>query len=109
MDKAHPPARSHLFTVRLWREDLGQGQTEWRGEAHDVKSGEKRYFRDWPTLLTLVQAMLPPEGPGVPSRCPHQAPRRSKTRSRPLRWGLLPPPTSDRRSSSAWSSRAWQA
>jgi len=67
MDTAHPPAHSHLFTVRLWREDLGRGQSEWRGEVHEVVSGEVRYFREWPTLLTLVQAMLPkPEDSGVP-------------------------------------------
>ncbi len=33
MDTAHPPSRTHLFTVRVWREDLGEGQTEWRGAA----------------------------------------------------------------------------
>ncbi len=69
MDTAHLPARSHLFTVRLWREDLGQGQTEWRGEVHEVVSGERRYFRDWSTLVALVQEMLPKqEGSGVPER-----------------------------------------
>jgi hypothetical protein len=69
MDTAHLPSRSHLFTVRVWCEDLGQGQTEWRGEVHDVESREVRYFRDWSTLLTLVQAMLPrQEGSGWPER-----------------------------------------
>jgi hypothetical protein len=62
MDTAHPPAHSHLFTVRVWREDLGEGQTEWRGEVQEVVSGEVRYFRDWPTLPALVQAMLPKQG-----------------------------------------------
>jgi hypothetical protein len=67
MDTAQPPSRSHLFTVRVWREDLGHSQTEWRGEVHEVLSGEVRYFRTWPALLTLVQAMLPkPEGSGAP-------------------------------------------
>jgi len=69
MDTAHPPARSHLFTLRLWREDLGQEQSEWRGEVHNVESREVRYFRTWSALLTLVQAMLPePEGSDVPER-----------------------------------------
>jgi hypothetical protein len=62
MDTAHPPARSHLFTVRVWREDLGQGQSEWRGEVHEVVSGERRYFREWSTLVTLLQEMLPKQG-----------------------------------------------
>jgi hypothetical protein len=69
MDNAHPPSRSHLFTVRVWREDLGQEQTEWRGEVHEVVSRERRYFRYPPTLVTLVQAMLPQqEGSGLPKR-----------------------------------------
>jgi hypothetical protein len=58
-DKATPAPHTYLFTVRLWLEDLGGGQTEWRGEVRDVVSGEVRYFRDWPTLIALVQAMLP--------------------------------------------------
>jgi len=61
MDTAHPPSHSHLFTVRVWREDLGHSQTEWRGEV--------RYFRAWPTLLTLLHSMLPQqEGSGWPER-----------------------------------------
>ena len=59
LDNAQPPARTHLFTVRVWLEELGAGQTEWRGEVRDVLSGEVRYFRDWPALVTLLQAMLP--------------------------------------------------
>jgi hypothetical protein len=67
MDNARPPSRSHLFTVRMWLEDLGHGQTEWRGEVQEVLSGEVRYFRDWPTLVTLLQEMLPKqEGSGSP-------------------------------------------
>ena len=59
MDQAPQPPHTHLFTVRLWLEELGAGQTEWRGEVHHVVSGETRYFRDWPTLVALLQAMLP--------------------------------------------------
>jgi hypothetical protein len=59
MDHAQIPSHTHLFTVRLWREDLGAGQREWRGELHDVVSGEVRYFRDWPALIVLLQALLP--------------------------------------------------
>ncbi len=64
MDQTHPvnarpPARTQLFAVRVWLEDLGQGQSEWRGEVHHVISGEIRYFRNWPALLALLEAMLP--------------------------------------------------
>ncbi len=49
---------SHLFTVRLWLEELGNGQTEVRGKVQHVTSGEARYFRDWPTLIAFLQALL---------------------------------------------------
>ena len=52
----HP--RSHLFTVRVWQEDLGEGQTEWRGQVHLVTSGDVRYFREWSTLAPLLVTML---------------------------------------------------
>jgi hypothetical protein len=50
---------SYLFHIRLWMEDLGDGQAEWRGQLHHVTSRETRYFRDWPTLVALIQALLP--------------------------------------------------
>ena len=53
------PQRSHLFTVRLWLEDLGHGRVEWRGQVQHVLSGETRYFRDWATLVEVMTAMLP--------------------------------------------------
>ncbi len=36
---------THLFTVRLWPEDLGGGQAEWRGKVLHVTSGEAHYLR----------------------------------------------------------------
>ncbi len=58
---------SHLFTVRLWQEELGNGQTELRGKVQHVSSGEARYFRDWPTLIAFLLALL-----SAP-RSPHQS------------------------------------
>jgi hypothetical protein len=49
---------THLFTLRLWREDLGAEQSEWRGKIVHVRSGETRYVRDWATLLAFIQARL---------------------------------------------------
>ncbi|UCC77204.1 MAG: hypothetical protein JSW37_02240 [Anaerolineales bacterium] len=49
---------SHLFTVRLWQEGLGGGRSEWRGQVRHVSSGETSYFRDWPTLVSLLIKML---------------------------------------------------
>jgi hypothetical protein len=69
MDHAQIPSPTHLFTVRVWREDLGAGQTEWRGEVHDVVSGEVRYFREWPALIASLQALLP--GPELEQKGGH--------------------------------------
>jgi hypothetical protein len=63
MDQAPQPPHTHLFTVRLWLEELGDGQTEWRGQVQHVVSGEIQYFRNWQTLVTFLQEMLPKTGP----------------------------------------------
>lgn len=51
-------AASHLFTVRLWCEDLGDGQIEWRGQVTHVLSGEAHYFREWAELEAHLLAMV---------------------------------------------------
>ena len=52
---SHP---SHLFTLRVWAEPLGHGQTELRCEVRHVLSGETRYFREWSALLEYLFAKL---------------------------------------------------
>lgn len=49
---------AQLFMLRLWLEDLGNGQTDWRGKVQHINSGEARYFRDWQTLETFVKGLL---------------------------------------------------
>ena len=49
---------SHLFTLRLWQEELGSGEVEWRGRVQHVASGEVRYFRKWPTLIAFLTSVL---------------------------------------------------
>ena len=44
--------------LRMWREDLGNGQTDWRGKVQHVNTGEARYFRDWPILESFVERLL---------------------------------------------------
>ncbi len=70
------PEQSQLFTLRMWQEELGDGQVEWRGSVQHVLSGEIRYFRDWQMLANCLSAMLPrvepggtaaPDSPGVPA------------------------------------------
>jgi len=64
MRKPAQSVSSHLFTVRLWQEDLGDGQHEWRGEVKDVASGQQHAFRDWDKLVWFFKvacAALMPE------------------------------------------------
>ena len=56
---------SYLFMLRLWREELGGDEIEWRGKVQHVTSSEVRYFRDWPTLIAFLLQMLSDSEPKV--------------------------------------------
>lgn len=58
MDKPYQHSRSHLFTVRVWKEEVGHDQTEWRGMVHLITDGNVRYFRGWEALAPLLVSML---------------------------------------------------
>jgi hypothetical protein len=55
-EQQHPGA--HLFTVRVWQEELGGGQVEWRGRAQDIGTGAAAYFRDWPGLIRVLTRLV---------------------------------------------------
>lgn len=57
-----PNARTQVFTLRLWQEQVNGGHWEWRGRVQNVMSGEVRYFREWGMLVELLQAMLSSNG-----------------------------------------------
>jgi len=50
---------SHLFLVRLWAESNKEGDTAWCGKVQHVTRGRANQFRDWPTLIEILLAMLP--------------------------------------------------
>jgi hypothetical protein len=56
--------RSHLFVVRLWREEAAGGP-EYRGSVRDVVSGAFRHFRAWPDLTAFLVAWVE-EAEGAP-------------------------------------------
>ena len=58
LEKPYQGPHSHLFTVRLWREEVDSGQIEWRGKVQQVSTGEAHYFREWETLISLLLQML---------------------------------------------------
>jgi hypothetical protein len=51
--------QSYLFTLRVWPESVSEGQIEWRGKVCFVVNQEEHYFRDWPTLVAILEKMLP--------------------------------------------------
>jgi hypothetical protein len=58
MDDPTSPTAAHLFTLRVWRAETIAGQAEWRGRLQHVLSGESRYFRDWPALVSCLGTLL---------------------------------------------------
>jgi len=58
MEKPNERPRSHLFTVRIWEEEIGVDQIEWRGKVQLLTSGDVRYFRELATLTPLLMTML---------------------------------------------------
>ncbi len=55
---AHELTHSQLFVLRMWQENLGEGQLEWRGKVQHMISGEAHYFRDWSGLIACLQQIL---------------------------------------------------
>lgn len=58
MDTPLQRPHSHLFTVRVWKEEVGIDRTEWRGKVQLLTSGDVRYFRAWADLVPLLLTML---------------------------------------------------
>jgi len=56
---------SHLFLLRLWREELAQGQGEWRGQMTSLANSEVRYFRSPETLYKILLTMLSNDSSGI--------------------------------------------
>jgi hypothetical protein len=67
----HP--QPHLFTLRVWQEDLGSGEAEWRGRVQNVASGDTVFFRDWPGLVSTLQRLVAMT-PGACEEAPAEAP-----------------------------------
>jgi hypothetical protein len=58
LDRTSPSLTSHLFTVCVWREELGADRAEWRGKVQHALSGEARYFREWTELIAFMQEQV---------------------------------------------------
>jgi hypothetical protein len=53
-----PYSRSTLFTLRLWVEEVGEGEREVRMQVKHIVSGETRYFRDWAEVMAFLMVKL---------------------------------------------------
>jgi hypothetical protein len=84
-ERQHP--HSHLFTLRLWEEVLGEGKAEWRGRVQALASGETAFFRDWPGLVaTLTRLIAKSAGAaeGVPAEAQRTDEDNAMENKRPL-------------------------
>jgi hypothetical protein len=50
--------QSRLFTLRMWQDETGDGQLEWRGKVQALPEGEVYYFRSWAGLIEHLEVML---------------------------------------------------
>jgi hypothetical protein len=62
-----PYHSAHVFTLRLWQEEVSNGAGEWRLQLCSVETGQTYYFRDWPALISLLLVMVPPDTSEHPS------------------------------------------
>jgi len=56
-------AASHLFTLHVWQEDVAHGRSKLRGILTHVLTGKTGYFRDWTTLVRLIEPFVAPAAP----------------------------------------------
>ncbi len=68
-NRSRPPP-THLFTLRVWPEDRGDGVCEWWGQVKNITSGEVRYFRHWSELVQVLPSMLANAEPPDPENQP---------------------------------------
>lgn len=51
-------SRSHLFTLRLWIEELSVSKQEVRMQVKHVLTGETHCFRDWLQMAEYLERKL---------------------------------------------------
>ncbi len=62
---------TQVFILRIWYEDMGEGQFEWRASVKHSRDGGVRYFRDWQALSTYLQEKLR-NSPGQEEHAAHK-------------------------------------
>ena len=64
MDKGDEQGRSQLFLLRLWPDDEGGPDGEWRARLQHVFSGETHTFRACPRLVDVLLGLSGGRAPG---------------------------------------------
>ena len=54
--------RAYLFTIRVWSTELDEGELEWRGRVQLLPDGDAYFFRNWNTLVDLLQGAVQTSG-----------------------------------------------
>lgn len=52
------PSDPHLFTVRVWREEVGSGQYECRGRVQHGLDGQAWHFQGWAAMIDFMHGVL---------------------------------------------------
>ncbi len=55
MSETQARTHTHLFTLRVWVEDVGNDRFELRGQIKHVLTGETTYFRGMPALQKFLK------------------------------------------------------
>ncbi|MEN8240534.1 MAG: hypothetical protein ABFS17_01335 [Chloroflexota bacterium] len=61
MEKQEKETRNtpaHLFTIRVWSEEIEDGIREWRGKVQNVSTEEGHYFHGWNALIELLHRLV---------------------------------------------------
>jgi hypothetical protein len=57
-EKQETPDSSHLFTVRVWVEQLNSEERQVRIQVKHVLSGAMRTFIRWPKAIAFIMAQI---------------------------------------------------
>ena len=50
--------QAHLFILRIWSAEGGEGALQWRVRLQDIQSGEVSFFKDWRDMIAGLEESL---------------------------------------------------
>jgi hypothetical protein len=57
MNERSYKSQSHLFLVRIWRDEQAVEQERWQGKVQHIVTGQAGSFQDWPALVRLITSL----------------------------------------------------